>query len=61
MPGPEGGRGSQGRALHAPTLVWKQKMVTEMDTTAVMIIARMTALVSYTLREGASGEGRSGV
>lgn len=36
-------------------------MVTEMDTTAVMIIARMTALVSYTLREGASGEGRSGV
>lgn len=27
------------------TLVWKQKMVTEMDTTAVMIIAMMTALV----------------
>lgn len=29
----------------ALTLVWKQKMVTEMDTIAVMIMAMMTALV----------------
>lgn len=41
------GRGWPSSAL---TLVWKQKMVTEMDTTAVMIIAMMTALVLYTLQ-----------
>lgn len=38
---------TQKRPVHEvkSTLVWKQKMVTEMDTTAVMIIAMMTALV----------------
>lgn len=65
MPGPEGqvcirkgdgvareGMGWPGRGWpsSALTLVWKQKMVTEMDTTAVMIIAMMTALVLYTLQ-----------
>lgn len=48
--------GGQGRVPHTLTLVWKQKMVTEMDTTAVMIIAMMTALVSYTLKGRRSPE-----
>lgn len=48
------GQGGQGRAFSILTLVWKQKMVTEMDTTAVMIIAMMTALVWYILGRGKS-------
>ena len=57
VPSPEGQvciKQGDGVAREGPssalTLVWKQKMVTEMDTTAVMIIAMMTALVSYTLQ-----------
>ena len=45
-----GGWPGRGWPSSALTLVWKQKMVTEMDTTAVMIIAMMTALVLYTLQ-----------
>ena len=40
----------KGQPSSALTLVWKQKMVTEMDNTAVMITAMMTALVLYTLQ-----------